>query len=196
MIEALAAVRIPEPGRVIDYYPFQMSGGMQQRAVIAAAVIRRPSLIIADEPTTALDATVQYQILQLLAELQAALRMGLILISHDLAVIASVCARVYVMYAAQVVESGAAARIYGAPAHPYTQGLLGSILDPLEKKRELTVMPGSLPDLAAPPSGCRFHPRCPKAMPICSAREPPAVEVAPGHSAKCWLHVQGMGATQ
>jgi oligopeptide/dipeptide ABC transporter ATP-binding protein len=196
VIEALAAVRIPEPARVIDYYPFQMSGGMQQRAVIAAAVIRRPSLIIADEPTTALDATVQYQILQLLAELQAAMRMGLILISHDLAVIASVCSRVYVMYAAQVVEAGTAARIYGAPAHPYTQGLLGSILDPLEKKRELAVMPGSLPDLAAPPSGCRFHPRCPKAMPVCSRQEPPAIELAPGHSAKCWLHVPGMAATQ
>jgi oligopeptide/dipeptide ABC transporter ATP-binding protein len=194
VIEALRSVRIPEPARVVDYYPFQMSGGMQQRAVIAAAVIRRPSLIIADEPTTALDATVQYQILRLLAELQAALRTALILISHDLAVIASICARVYVMYAAQVVESGPAARIYDAPAHPYTQGLLGSIIDPLEKKRELTVLPGSLPDLAAPPGGCRFHPRCPKAMPVCGVREPPMVEVAPGHSARCWLHVQE-GAT-
>jgi peptide/nickel transport system ATP-binding protein len=93
-----------------------------------------------------------------------------------------------------VVESGPAARIYDAPAHPYTQGLLGSIIDPLEKKRELTVLPGSLPDLAAPPGGCRFHPRCPKAMPVCGVREPPMVEVAPGHSARCWLHVQE-GAT-
>jgi oligopeptide/dipeptide ABC transporter ATP-binding protein len=190
VVEALKSVRIPEPDRVADYYPFQMSGGMQQRAVIAAAAIRRPALIIADEPTTALDATVQYQILRLLAELQAALRTALILISHDLAVIASICTRVYVMYAAQVVESGPAARIYDAPAHPYTQGLLGSIIDPFERKRALTVVPGALPDLAAPPSGCRFHPRCPKAMPVCGAREPPVAEVAPGHSAKCWLHVR------
>jgi oligopeptide/dipeptide ABC transporter ATP-binding protein len=195
VIEALQSVRIPDAGRVIDYYPFQMSGGMQQRAVIAAAVIRQPSLMIADEPTTALDATVQYQILRLLADLQAALRMALILISHDLAVIASICSRVYVMYAAQVVEAGPAARIYQAPAHPYTQGLLGSIIDPFEKKRELTVVPGSLPDLTTPPSGCRFHPRCPKAMPVCRAQEPPMIDVAPGQSAKCWLHVKGTDVT-
>jgi oligopeptide/dipeptide ABC transporter ATP-binding protein len=195
VVAALKAVRIPEPARVADYYPFQMSGGMQQRAVIAAAVARQPSLIIADEPTTALDATVQYQILRLLAELQTALRTALILISHDLAVIASVCSRIYVMYAAQVVESGPVASIYGAPAHPYTQGLLGSILDPLDKK-PLSVMPGSLPDLASPPTGCRFHPRCPKAMPVCSLREPPVFEVAPGHTAKCWLHARAADLMQ
>ena len=187
VIDALKAVRIPDAERVVDYYPFQMSGGMQQRAVIASAVVRKPDLIIADEPTTALDATVQYQVLRLLADLQASLGTGLILISHDLAVIASLCARVYVMYAAQVVETGSTSSIYRNPAHPYTQGLLGSILDPLEKK-ELNLVAGSLPDLATPPRGCRFHPRCPRAMNVCGELEPPMLSVGEGHSAKCWLH--------
>ena len=116
---------------------------MQQRAVIAAAVARNPELIIADEPTTALDATVQYQILKLLIELQGRLSTGLILISHDLAVIASVCSRVYVMYAAQIVESGPTTLLYRAPAHPYTRALLGSLLDPLEPRKPLTIIKGS-----------------------------------------------------
>ena len=175
VIAALQAVRIPDPQRAAESYPFQLSGGQQQRSVIAAALARRPSLIIADEPTTALDATVQYQILALLGELQAAINTAIILISHDLAVIASICTRVYVMYAAQLVESGPTTSVYRNPRHPYTQGLLGSILDPLERKETLSVMAGSLPDLAAPPSGCRFHPRCPKAMPVCATREPPDV---------------------
>lgn len=188
VIEALQAVHIPDAARVAASYPFQLSGGMQQRAVIAAAMVRRPSVVIADEPTTALDATVQYQILRLLRELQQTLRSAIILISHDLAVIASLCSRVYVMYAAQMVESGPTAKVYSAPAHPYTQGLLGSILDPLERKEELSVMAGSLPDLAAPPGGCRFHPRCPKAMPVCATKTPPAVTVSPGHTTQCWLY--------
>jgi oligopeptide/dipeptide ABC transporter ATP-binding protein len=124
----------------------------------------------------------------LLGELQAAISNSIILISHDLAVIASTCTRVYVMYAAQVVESGPTALVYRNPRHPYTQGLLGSILDPLERKETLSVMAGSLPDLAAPPSGCRFHPRCPKAMPVCATREPPDTQVGGGHATKCWLY--------
>ena len=196
VIEALQSVHIPEAARVAEYYPFQMSGGMQQRAVIAAAVARRPSLIIADEPTTALDATVQYQILRLLNELQITLNTALILISHDLAVVASVCTRVYVMYAAQVIEAGDTDRIYKAPAHPYTKALLGSILDPLEKKDTLTVLTGSIPDLADPPSGCRFHPRCPAKMDICAAKAPPTFDIAPGHTAKCWLYDPITIATQ
>jgi len=188
VLEALQAVHIADPKRAADSYPLQLSGGQQQRSVIAAALVRRPSLIIADEPTTALDATVQYQILSLLGELQTAINTAIILISHDLAVIASVCSRVYVMYAAQLVESGPTAAVYRNPCHPYTQGLLGSILDPLERKEKLSVMAGSLPDLAAPPSGCRFHPRCPQAMAVCVAREPPNVQVSDGHTAKCWLY--------
>jgi oligopeptide/dipeptide ABC transporter ATP-binding protein len=188
VIEALQAVQIPDAARVIDNYPFEISGGMQQRAVIAAAVARRPSLIIADEPTTALDATVQYQILKLLNELQAATNSALILISHDLSVIASVCSRVYTMYAAQVVESGPTAQIYSAPAHPYTKALLGATLDPLEEKSELTVLRGAIPDLTEPPTGCRFHPRCPMAMPVCAEKEPPTFAVGADQTAKCWLH--------
>lgn len=194
VLDALKAVRIPDPARVAAAYPFQLSGGMQQRTVIAAAVAREPSVVIADEPTTALDATVQYQILKLLDELQGRLGTSLILISHDLAVIASVCSRVYVMYAAQVVESGPTAAIYRSPSHPYTKALLGSILDPLEERRELTVLQGSIPDLADPPRGCRFHPRCPMAMPVCSQIEPPQIEIAPGHVARCWLHADNAEA--
>ncbi len=188
VVEALQSVRIPEPARVADYYPHQMSGGMQQRAVIAASLIRRPSLIIADEPTTALDATVQYQILKLLGDLRAAINTALILISHDLAVIASICTRVYVMYAGQVVEAGATRTIYRSPAHPYTKALLGAILDPWEKKAELTVLEGSIPDLAAPPAGCKFHPRCPSAMDLCSQSEPPDFRCGSAHAARCWLY--------
>jgi oligopeptide transport system ATP-binding protein len=188
VISALQAVRIPDPQRAAEAYPFQLSGGQQQRSVIAAALARRPSLIIADEPTTALDATVQYQILALLGDLQAAINTAIILISHDLTVVASICTRVYVMYAAQLVESGPTTLVYRNPRHPYTQGLLASILDPLERKETLSVMAGSLPDLAAPPSGCRFCLRCPKAMPVCATKEPPDVQLEGGQSAKCWLY--------
>jgi oligopeptide/dipeptide ABC transporter ATP-binding protein len=190
VFDALRAVGIADAERVARFYPFQLSGGMQQRAVIAAAVARNPALIIADEPTTALDATVQYQILKLLIELQARLSTGLILISHDLAVIASVCSRVYVMYAAQIIESGPTALLYRAPAHPYTRALLGSLLDPLEPKKTLSVIKGWIPDLAQPPTGCRFHPRCPMVMPICALQEPPTFAVGGGQTAKCWLHAE------
>jgi oligopeptide/dipeptide ABC transporter ATP-binding protein len=193
VIEALRAVSMPDAGRVIDYYPFQMSGGMQQRAVIAAAVIRQPSIVIADEPTTALDATVQYQILRLLDDLQSEIDTALILISHDLAVVASICRRVYIMYAAQIVESGSTEQIYDRPVHPYTKALLDSILDPLEERADLKVLPGAIPDLASPPAGCRFHPRCAARLPICSQQEPPAFEVTLGHHAKCWLSATQLG---
>ncbi|MCX7310370.1 MAG: ABC transporter ATP-binding protein [Alphaproteobacteria bacterium] len=190
VIEALHSVRIPDPERVATLYPFQLSGGMQQRAVIAAATARKPSLVIADEPTTALDATVQFQILRLLEELQTEIGMSLILISHDLAVIASVCSRVYVMYAAEIVESGPTRDIYRNPAHPYTKALLGSILDPLEERKPLTILEGAMPDLSAPPQGCRFHPRCPAAMPICSQAKPPPATISSGHQVNCWLHAE------
>ena len=194
VIDALQSVRIADPERVASLYPFQLSGGMQQRAVIAAAIARQPSLIIADEPTTALDATVQFQILRLLEELQTQIGTSLILISHDLAVIAGVCSRVYVMYAAEIVEAGPTGDIYRNPVHPYTKALLGSILDPLEDRKPLTILEGSIPDLSAPPQGCRFHPRCPAMMPICSQAEPPTVTIMPGHEAKCWLHAKPAAA--
>jgi oligopeptide/dipeptide ABC transporter ATP-binding protein len=196
VIDALRLVLIPDPERIADSYPFQLSGGMQQRAVIASAVVRRPAIIFADEPTTALDATVQFQILRLLATLQATLNTALVLISHDLAVVASVCSRVYVMYAGRIVETGRSRDIYAAPAHPYTQGLLASILDPLERPKKLNAMSGSLPDMTNPPSGCRFHPRCPFAMAICKTEAPPFFETGPGHTARCWLHSDRAKAAQ
>lgn len=189
-IDGLTAVKVADPARVADSYPFQLSGGMQQRAVIAAAVVRKPSLIIADEPTTALDATVQFEILKLLAELQETTGTALMLISHDLSVIASVCRRVYVMYAGQIVERGTTGEIYSKAAHPYTQALLGAILDPFKDSGVLTMLPGTIPDLLSPPTGCRFHPRCPKAFDKCRRQEPPAFSISETQAAKCWLHQQ------
>jgi oligopeptide/dipeptide ABC transporter ATP-binding protein len=186
-IDGLSAVKVADPERVAGSYPFQLSGGMQQRAVIASAVVRKPSLIIADEPTTALDATVQFEILKLLADLQEKTGTALILISHDLSVIASVCRRIYVMYAGQIVESGTTEEVYAAAAHPYTQALLGAILDPFKDTEELSMLPGSIPDLLSPPSGCRFHPRCPKAFDRCRHEEPPLFATSKTQVAKCWL---------
>ena len=156
--------------------------------MIAAALIRRPRVIIADEPTTALDATVQFQILKLLADLRAQIKASFILISHDLAVIRTICDRVYVMYAGQVVEHGPAARIFAAPQHPYTRALVDSILDPWEPRTDIAILPGAPPDMADPPSGCRFHPRCRSAMGICQREEPPTFQLPDHQQAKCWLH--------
>ncbi len=194
VIAALRAVHVPDPERVAESYPMQISGGMQQRAVIAAAVVRRPALIIADEPTTALDASVQYQILKLLLELRATTHMALVLISHDLAVVSGVCSRVYVMYAGQIVESGATAALYQHPAHPYTRALLAAVLDPLKDSERLEVLPGSIPDLISPPGGCRFHPRCPQALPKCAQAEPPSFAINDGQTVKCWLHEPAVAA--
>jgi oligopeptide/dipeptide ABC transporter ATP-binding protein len=194
VIAALQAVRVVDPERVADSYPSQISGGMQQRAVIAAAIIRQPALMIADEPTTALDATVQYQILELLLELQRSTGMALVLISHDLAVVSGICARIYVMYAAQIVESGPTALLYEQPAHPYTRALLGAVLDPLKDTERLELLAGSIPDLIAPPQGCRFHPRCGQAMARCAEQEPPAIEIGGGQVVKCWLYAEGVRA--
>jgi oligopeptide/dipeptide ABC transporter ATP-binding protein len=188
VLEALRDVHIPEPERIAASYPHELSGGMQQRVMIASALIRRPRIIIADEPTTALDATVQYQVLKLLAELRARIGCSLILISHDLAVIRNVCDRVYVMYAGQVIEHGPTAQTLVAPKHPYTQALVDSILDPWERKAEIAVLPGGPPDMAAPPAGCRFHPRCRFVKDICHREEPPRSHTAPDQEAVCWLY--------
>jgi oligopeptide/dipeptide ABC transporter ATP-binding protein len=188
VIEALREVQIPEPARVAAAYPHELSGGMQQRAMIASALIRRPRVIVADEPTTALDATVQHQILKLLAELRTRIKVALILISHDLAVVRNVCDRVYVMYAGQVVEHGPAERTFTAPQHPYTRALVDSILDPWDLKADLPLLPGSPPDMAAPPLGCRFHPRCSHVMDVCRTREPGTIRLGHDQQAKCWLH--------
>lgn len=194
VIDVLKTVRIADPERIARSYPYELSGGMQQRAMIASVLIRQPQLIIADEPTTALDATVQHQILKFLAEMRREFNVALILISHDLAVISQVCDRVYIMYGGQLVEQGATASIFADPKHPYTIALIGSILDPFDPKTEIVALEGSPPDMRSPPSGCRFHPRCPHAFDLCRQEEPPEFHFASGQSAKCWLHKQGATA--
>jgi oligopeptide/dipeptide ABC transporter ATP-binding protein len=188
VLQALADVRIADPARVAAGHAHELSGGMQQRVMIAAALARRPRLLIADEPTTALDATVQREILDLLRDLRARNNLSLLLISHDLAVVADICERVYVMYAGQVVESGPTRETLRAPNHPYTRALADAILDPWEPRREIRPLDGDPPDMAAPPTGCRFHPRCPAVMDACRGRQPTTLSPAPGRSVACWLH--------
>ena len=174
------------PADVAARYPHELSGGQKQRVLIAAALAMQPALLIADEPTTALDVSVQAGILDLLKRLAAERGLAVLLITHDLGVVARICARVYVMYAGQIVESGDADRLLRAPRHPYTQGLLASVLDPQRRHAHLFSIPGTVPSARAMPTGCRFHPRCPLALPDpCAARPPPLA----GHSARadrCW----------
>jgi peptide/nickel transport system ATP-binding protein/oligopeptide transport system ATP-binding protein len=184
-IAALAQVRIPAPERRFEEYPHQLSGGMRQRVMIAMALACRPKLLIADEPTTALDVTVQAQILDLLRELQAATGMAIILITHDLGVVAEMADEVAVMYAGRIVERAPAPALFEDPQHPYTIGLLGSV-PRLEVERErLLAIEGSVPPPFAWPIGCRFHPRCPFAAAACTAALPRLAELAPGHRAAC-----------
>jgi oligopeptide/dipeptide ABC transporter ATP-binding protein len=192
-VELLEMVGIPDPERRADHYPHEMSGGMRQRVMIAMALINEPKLLIADEPTTALDVTTQAQILQLLEVLQAELGMAVILITHDLGVVAEVADRVAVMYGGRIVEDGSLEEIFYDPQHPYTWGLLGS-LTRLDRPRphRLPQIPGAPPNLIAPPEGCHFQPRCPHAFDRC--REVPPLEAklaeAPEHRDRCWLEPQ------
>ncbi len=183
----LKMARLPDPERVFKMYPFELSGGMRQRGMIAMALARRPKLLLADEITTALDVTVQAQILKLLKELREKIDASVILITHDMAVIAEVCDRVAVMYAGNIVEVADLAELFSNPLHPYTQGLLNAIPRP-DSRSELTSIAGSVPDLIFPPSGCRFHPRCPKAFGRCPLVKPPLVEVTKGHLVACLLY--------
>ncbi|WP_043834793.1 ABC transporter ATP-binding protein [Muricoccus aerilatus] len=184
-IEALGRVRIPSPERRFAEYPHQLSGGMRQRVMIAMALACRPRLLIADEPTTALDVTVQAQILDLLRDLQGETGMSIILITHDLGVVAEMADEVAVMYAGRVVERGTAADIFNDPQHPYTIGLLGSIPRIEEDRERLLSIDGSVPPPFAFPKGCRFHPRCPFAIRACTENDPPLRELSPGHRAAC-----------
>jgi len=188
VLSYLRMVRLPEPERVLKMYPFELSGGMRQRAVIAMALIRKPKLLLADEITTALDVTVQAQILQLLMQLREQIDSSVVLITHDLAVVAEVCDRVAVMYAGNVVEVAEVNELFQNPLHPYTQGLLASIPRPDSAAVELKSIEGSVPDLISPPSGCRFHPRCRRAMDRCSASKPRPFETQPGHLVSCFLY--------
>ncbi|NMO57018.1 ABC transporter ATP-binding protein [Actinoplanes sp. TBRC 11911] len=184
-IELLDQVRIPGARDRIHDYPHQFSGGMRQRVMIAMALALDPEILIADEPTTALDVTVQAQIMKLLAELQQQRNMGLILITHDMGVVADVADRISVMYAGRVVEEAPVHDIYSRPAHPYTKALLESIPRLDRKGRQLNVIPGLPPPLTDLPSGCSFHPRCAYAREICSRDEPPAYQIAPQRIASC-----------
>jgi peptide/nickel transport system ATP-binding protein len=185
-IEMLRRVRIPSPERRADDYPHQLSGGMRQRVMIAMALACNPKLLIADEPTTALDVTIQAQILELMRALRAELGTAIILITHDLGVIAELADDVIVMYAGKVIERCAVAQLFSKPQHPYTIGLLGSIPQLHLDQERLSAIEGFVPDAAAMPSGCRFHPRCPFAIERCLNEIPPLTEINAGHHAACW----------
>ena len=186
-VEMLGLVGIPDPSRCAASYPHQLSGGMRQRAVIAMALACHPKLLIADEPTTALDVTIQAQILELLRRLRDDLGTGIILITHDLGVIADLVDTVVVMYAGKVVERAPVKQLFAAPRHPYTQGLLRSVPS-LEETREhrMRTIHGAVPSAFAMPQGCRFHPRCALARDICRREEPPVVSDNAGGQAACW----------
>ncbi|MFD9796455.1 ABC transporter ATP-binding protein [Streptomyces sp. NPDC059070] len=184
-VELMDRVRIPAAKERVGQYPHQFSGGMRQRIMIAMAMALEPALIIADEPTTALDVTVQAQVMDLLAELQREMNMGLILITHDLGVVADVADRIAVMYAGRIVEEAPVHEIYKAPAHPYTKGLLESIPRLDQKGQELYAIKGLPPNLMHIPSGCAFHPRCPMARDVCRTDVPPLAVVAEGRRSAC-----------
>jgi oligopeptide/dipeptide ABC transporter ATP-binding protein len=187
-VELLRQVGIPEPDERADHYPHQLSGGMRQRVMIAMALICHPQILIADEPTTALDVTIQAQILELLERLQRELGMAVLLITHDLGVVAGTTDRVVVMYAGQVVETAPTRELFARPRHPYTEGLMESIPRLDRPRARLHSIPGSVPAATAWPAGCRFHPRCPYAWDKCRTEEPPLLESgAAGHTARCWL---------
>lgn len=190
-IEILRRVGMPKPEQNIDAYPFALSGGMRQRAMIAMALSCHPSLLIADEPTTAVDVTIQAQILELMKSLQQEMNMSMIVITHDMAVISELCDRVMIMYLGRDVESAPAAELFHNPKHPYTAGLLSSVPQlGGGKDQELTAITGSVPSPYDRPAGCTFHPRCPKFMPgVCDRSAPPQVEVGPNHLVRCHLYV-------
>lgn len=195
-VEMLRLVGIPAPERRAREYPHQLSGGMRQRVMIAMALACNPHLLIADEPTTALDVTIQAQILDLIKKLKSEFHAAIMLITHDLGVVAEMCDRVAVMYAGKIVEEGSTADLFREPLHPYTEGLLASIprLDEENRQDKLHVIEGTVPNLLHLPKGCAFAPRCPKAMDICRREEPTLEEVGTGRKVSCWLHAKGKEA--
>ncbi|MCI4326266.1 MAG: ATP-binding cassette domain-containing protein [Thermoplasmata archaeon] len=188
VVQHLEGVSIANPVQVARGYPHELSGGMLQRVMIAMALSAEPELLIADEPTTALDVTIQAQILELMRDLKSRIGTAILLITHDLGVIAEVADRVCVMYAGNVVEMGPVGELFKRPLHPYTQGLLSSIPRMDEPDKKLESIPGSVPNLIYPPSGCRFHPRCPHAMPVCREKRPPMTVEGGGHTVACYLY--------
>ena len=187
-IEVLHLVKLPDPERILKQYPFELSGGMRQRIMIAMALARRPSLFIADEITTALDVTIQAQILHLMRELRDKINASTLMITHDLAVASEIADRIAVMYAGNVVELTDTHEIFRRPLHPYTKLLMKAIPNVAKPVERLDSIPGIVPDLIGPPTGCRFHPRCPYAMDICPSVFPETTEPIPGHEVACYLY--------
>jgi len=187
--EMLELVAIPDPIKRLDDYPHQLSGGMRQRVMIAMALSCDPELLIADEPTTALDVTIQAQIMELLASLQQRLGLAILLITHDLGVVAEFCERVIVMYTGRIVEESPVRDLFANPAHPYTRGLLKSLPSvSTQQSARLPTIKGMVPPITNLPPGCKFNPRCPDVMEICLGKEPARMIVGPGHDARCYLH--------
>jgi peptide/nickel transport system ATP-binding protein/oligopeptide transport system ATP-binding protein len=194
-VEMLRLVGIPDPEKRIRNYPHQLSGGMRQRVMIAIAMTCNPRLLIADEPTTALDVTIQAQILDLIERLKSETGMSVMMITHDLGVIAETAQQVAVMYAGWIVEKASVEALFSNPLHPYTTGLMDSLPDPdrdYDRNGLLKVIPGSVPNLLHLPRGCRFQDRCRHAMDVCRKKEPPLIEVEPGHMSRCWLFNKDM----
>ena len=187
-VELLVRTHIPEPERRALQYPFAFSGGMLQRAGIAMAIACEPEILIADEPTTALDVTIQAQILELIESLQREKGMAVVLITHDLGVVARMADDVCVMYAGEVVEKGSVDEIFYESAHPYTQGLKSALPRASRERVGLRPIEGAPPDLFAPPAGCAYFARCPQAMRLCETERPPRFDVSPHHFGRCWLH--------
>ncbi len=195
-VEMLKLVGIPMPERRIKEFPHQLSGGMRQRIMIAIALACSPSLLIADEPTTALDVTIQAQILTLMKDLKDRLGMAIIFITHDLGVIAEMAERVVVMYAGKIVEEAISRDLFEDPLHPYTLSLLKSVPTVDKKQKALFVIPGNVPDPLSFPSGCRFHNRCYAAFDLCKTDDPPLVQVGTNRRVSCWLHTEKGGDKQ
>ena len=187
-IELMRQVGIPAPESRIRQYPYEFSGGMRQRIVIAIALANQPKLIIADEPTTALDVTVQAQVLELIREMSRKTGAAVIMITHDLGIVASLCDRINIMYGGKIVESGSDQEIFYTPNHPYTEGLLHCVNHLTDDDQEMTPIPGSPPDMLRPPVGCPFVDRCDRAMRVCKARVPQATAFSDTHSSSCWLN--------
>jgi peptide/nickel transport system ATP-binding protein len=189
-VEVMKKVRLPDPVRLMKSFPHELSGGMRQRVMIAMALARNPDMLIADEITTSLDVTIQAQILELLRVLRGELRATIVVITHDLGVVAEVCDRVGVMYAGDVVEVSTVNELYAKPLHPYTQGLLRAIPAVTGGTARLESIEGSVPDLIFPPPACRFHPRCPHAWDLCAREKPELLATNPGHTVACHLYTR------
>lgn len=187
VVKLLTSLGIPNPANIAERYPHELSGGMQQRIVIAMALACNPILLIADEPTSNLDVTIQAQIVELIRKLKETVISSVLYITHDLGLVAEICDRVTVMYAGDTCETATVAELFEHPLHPYSEGLLNAV-PKVEQEGALNTIPGSVPNLVHPPTGCRFHPRCPKAMEICSREKPPVLEYSPGHTVSCHLY--------